>query len=160
MEQGSTWFLRAVIVVMGLLVLAFCIFAVPGLSVGISGFISASTGMRYFMLLDSYAAAIAFFVVLYQGLRLLNYIDKNVAFSTLSINALKNIKYFAVAISVFFFAGLPVPFRIAQIDDAPGLAPISFAVACAPLVIAVFAAVLQKLVQSALELKAENDLVI
>ena len=40
-----------------------------------------------------YVAAIPFFVALYQAFKLLSYIDKNQAFSELSVKALKKIKY-------------------------------------------------------------------
>jgi ABC-type tungstate transport system substrate-binding protein len=51
-------------------------------------------------------------------------------------------------------------YPIADADDAPGLIIIGAAIACAPVVIAVFAAVLERLLQSAIDLKSENDLTV
>ncbi len=57
-------------------------------------------------------------------------------------------------------AGVPLLFPIAEADDAPGLLLIGFAIAWGPIVVSIFAAVLEKLLQSALEIKSENDLTV
>jgi len=160
MKKGSTHFLRAVIIIMALAVLAFCIFVVPSVSLGVTGYLGASIILRYVIMAGAYISSIAFFIGLYQALLLLRYIDTNTAFSDLSAKALRIIGYCAVTMSAIYIAGLPVIYRLAQGDDAPGLIPLGTAFACAPLVVAVFAAVLRKLVQSAIEIKSENDLVI
>ena len=49
---------------------------------------------------------------------------------------------------------------IAQWDDAPGLALIDLVIIGASMVIAVFAAVLQRLLQEAIDIKTENDLTV
>ena len=75
---------------------------------------------------------------------ILGYIDKNKAFSGLSVRALKNIKYCAVTISIFYAAGMPVFYLMAEIDDAPGIIVIGLVIIFASMVIAVFAAVKSK----------------
>ncbi|MGV2643750.1 DUF2975 domain-containing protein, partial [Clostridium perfringens] len=45
-------------------------------------------------------------------------------------------------------------------DDAPGIILIGMALIFASIVIAVFAAVLQKLLQEAIDIKSENDLTV
>lgn len=102
---------------------------------------------------------IPFFIALYQTLKLLGYIDKDEAFSALSVTALKKIKYCAAAIIILFTLELPVFYLLTKADDAPGVL-MAMAVIFASLVIAVFAAVLQKLLQDAIDIKAENDLII
>lgn len=93
-------------------------------------------------------------------MKLLGQIDRNEAFSNISVTALKNIKRCAIIISGLFIVDLPFLYRIAEIDDAPGVLLFSLMIIFASIVIAVFAAVLQKLLTSALEMKSENDLTI
>lgn len=160
MKQGSTYFLRAVIFALGLGVLALCVFALPHLwRVGSEEFPIASRAL-FLIMICLYLTAIPFFIALWQALKLLSYIDKNKAFSELSVKTLRNIKYCAIAISGLYSANVPLLYPIADADDAPGLIIIGAAIACAPVVIAVFAAVLERLLQSAIDLKSENDLTV
>jgi hypothetical protein len=88
------------------------------------------------------------------------YIDKHQAFSELSVAALRKIKYCAVTISALYAAGMPWIFRVADMDDAPGVVAIALTIIFASLVVSTFAGVLQKLVQNAMEIKSENDLTV
>jgi biotin transporter BioY len=116
--------------------------------------------MKYLVLIYLYVTALPFYFALYQAFRLLNYIDQNKAFSELSVNALKLIKYCAVTISVLYAAGMPLFYLMAEIDDAPGIIVIGLVIIFASMVIAVFAAVLQKLLKEAIDIKSENDLTV
>lgn len=153
-KRGSTLFLRAAVAVIGLLVLAICIFPIPIV------LRDGDPGMYGPILLGLYVPALPFFFALYQAMKLLSYIDKNKAFSDLSVKALKNIKYCAVAISALFTAGMPYIFITADKDDAPGVIVIALVIIFASMVVAVFAALLQRLLQSAIDLKSENDLTV
>ncbi len=154
MKHGSTLFLKLVISLIGLTVLGLCLFL---LWVLIS---SENTGDFIPVLLGMYIAAIPFFFALYQTLKLLVYIDKSKAFSDLSVKALKNIKYCAITISVLYAASMPYLIYVAEIDDAPGVTALGLVFIFASIVIATFTAVLQKLLQDALDIKAENDLTV
>ena len=153
MKQGSTLFLKSVIYLMGLAVLALCII-IAGVT------ISGNAGMYIPMLLVMFLAAIPFFYGLYQGILLLSYIEKGTAFSELSVKAIKNIKQCAFAISVLYAAGMPYIIYAADKDDAPGAVVIGLVFIFAPLVVSVFAAVLEKLLQNAIDIKSENDLTV
>jgi hypothetical protein len=107
-----------------------------------------------------YVSAIPFFIALYQAFKLLSYIDKNKAFSEISVKALKNIKYCAITISGLYVVGMPFFYILAELDDAPGVILIGMLFIFASMVIAVFAAVLQRLLQEAIDIKSENDLTI
>lgn len=107
-----------------------------------------------------YVSAIPFFIALYQAFKLLTYIDKNKAFSEISVNVLKKIKYCATTISVLYVIMLPFVFLVADKDDAPGLIIFGTVPIFASMVIAVFAAVLQKLLKEAIDIKSENDLTV
>jgi MFS superfamily sulfate permease-like transporter len=150
MKQGTTLFLKIAVILIGIPVLAMCIFWLPG-------FVNY---LPYPILIGVYLTAISFFLALYQALKLLSYIDKNKAFSELSVNALKNIKYSAITISVLYAGLVPFLFPIADADDAPGLIGFPLIFIFASMVIAVFAAVLQKLLKEAIDIKSENDLTI
>lgn len=154
MKLDSTLFLKFIISLIGLGVLALCVFALP------AGIISDETGAYRPILIGMYVPAIPFFIALFQTLKLLNYIHKNKVFSELSVNALKNIKYCAIAISALYTAGMPYIFYVADQDDAPGVAAIGFVIIFASMVIATAAAVFQKLLQNAVDIKSENDLTV
>jgi hypothetical protein len=154
MKQGSTLFLKGVLVVLALGVLALCVFAIPPTigSFDINGYDPILIGI--------YVPTLPFFFAIYQAYRLLNLIEQNKAFSLDSVKALQKIKYSAISISLLYLAGMPFIFRVADKDDAPGVVLLGLVFACAPIVVAVFAAVLQKLMQSGLELKSENELTV
>lgn len=157
MKRGSTNFLRFVIFLIGLGVLSICLFALPIL---IKSELTREDFDYGYIFLGLYVTAIPFFFALYQAIKLLNYIDKNEAFSEFSVKALKNIKYCAVTISALFTIGMPYIFYVADRDDAPGLAALGFVIIFSSVVIATFAAVLEKLLQNAAKIKSENDLTI
>ncbi|RED55688.1 DUF2975 domain-containing protein [Cohnella lupini] len=160
MKRGTTFFLRLAIVLIGIAVLALCVFLVPEIANYAVELYPDRTYMRSLWYIDMYASAIPFYVALYQALQLLSYIDKNTAFSDLSVRALKNIKNCGIAISVLYALGLPLFYFVADRDDAPGIIVIGMVIVFASLVIAVFAAVLQKLLKEAIDIKSENDLTV
>jgi hypothetical protein len=55
---------------------------------------------------------------------------------------------------------MPFVFLAAEKDDAPGLVIVGMVPIFASLVIAVFAAVLKRLLQQAIDIKSENDLTV
>ncbi len=160
-KRVSTLFLKAVLVVIALVVVVACYFAFPSIWNGIQAeWPTLSKNVISLGLLSFFITLIPFLIALFQGFRLLQFIDKNIAFSELSIGALRIILFCAISMSVLYWLGMPLAFTVADLDDAPGLIIMWAAFASAPLVIATFAAVLQKLVQSALDMKADIDLTI
>lgn len=155
MKQGSTFILRSAVILLGLIILSICVFGIfPLISSG------EITGPYLPILVGLYIPAIPYFIALYHAMKLLDYIDKNIAFSNKSIHELKRIKFCAVIISIIFAAGLPYIYYVAQIDDAPGVFAIGLIIAFASATIATAAGVLQKLVQNAVDIKSENDLTV
>lgn len=159
-KPASTTFLKAVILLLGMGALALCIFAVPSIVSFAAELYPEHAYLKALVMIDLYGAAVPFYIALYQTFRLLGYIDQNMAFSEASVQVLKNIKHCAVAISGIFVIGLPLFYLMAEKDDAPGIIVIGMILIFASLVIAVFAAVLQKLLKDAIELKSENDLTV
>jgi len=160
MKQVSTLFLKIAVIFIGIPVLALCIFIVPQIGNLAEVLFPDMMIIKILVLTYLYLSAIPFYFALYQAFKLLGYIDKNKAFSELSVIALKNIKNSAISISVLHTLGLPLVFMMAEKDDAPGLILIALVIIFAALVIAVFAAVLQKLLKEAIDIKSENDLTV
>jgi Protein of unknown function (DUF3036). len=156
MKRGSTHFLRFVIFLMGVGVFALCIFALPAMWKGGSEEFPTASRAIFLIVIGLYATAIPFFIGLWQTLKLLTYIDQSRAFSELSVEALKNIKHCAIAITILYMGGVPLLAPIAQADDAPGLILAGTVIACAPMVVAVFATVLQKLLQNAIDINQKT----
>lgn len=154
--KKETLFLKVVIFLIGIPILALCLFGLP--------FVVKEAADAYWMikpiLIVMYVTAIPFFAALYQAWKLLSYIDKNIAFSEISVKALKIIKYCASSISVLYAAIMPFVYLLAEMDDAPGAIVIGLVIIFASIVIAVFAAVLEKLLKTAIDIKSENDLTI
>ncbi len=73
---------------------------------------------------------------------------------------MKKIKFAAFSISAIYAVILPFVYVVAEIDDAPGLILVGMIPIFASLVVAVFAAVLQKLLNEAIKIKSENDLTV
>ncbi|RUT28724.1 DUF2975 domain-containing protein [Paenibacillus zeisoli] len=158
-KRGSTNFLRAVIVLAGIAVLALCIFLVPHMANFAAKLYPNFVPMEYLVFIVMYGAAVPFYFALYQSFNLLRYIDENTAFSELSVKMLKNIKYCAITISSLYVLGLPLFHFIAKKVDPP-IAIMGLIIIFASLVIAVFAAVLQRLLQEAINMISENNLTI
>ncbi|ACT00320.1 DUF2975 domain-containing protein [Paenibacillus sp. JDR-2] len=160
MKRGTTLFLKMAVILIGIPILAFCIFLVPKIGNFAGESYPDIAYMKSLVLMDMYAAAIPFYFALYQAFKLLSYIDKNQAFSELSVKALKYIKYCAVTISAVYLLGMPLYHLMAEKVDPPSFMPMGTAIIFASMVIAVFAAVLQRLLQEAIQIKSENDLTI
>lgn len=160
MKRGSTLFLKLAVILMGIPILALCIFLVPELGDLAAQLLPDFAFIKYLVYIIFDASALPFYFALYQAFKLLRYIDKNEAFSQLSVNALKRIKQYAITISFLHLLVLPLFYLFADADDAPGVIFVGLIVPFASMVIAVFAAVLQKLLKEAIDIKSENDLTV
>lgn len=158
MERGTTLILKATVLLIGLVILAFCAMMLPMVVKEAADYFPAH--WVYPAVILMYIAAIPFYFALYQALKLLSCIDQNNAFSELAVTALKRIKYSAFSITVLYAACSPFLFLMADFDDAPGLLAVGMVIGFASFVVAVFAAVLEKLLKNAIDIKAENDLTV
>jgi len=159
MKIATTLFLKIAVILIGIPVLALCIFLVPELADAVADFLGIHS-IKYIIFILLYGGTLPFYFALYQAFKLLSYIDKNIAFSALSVRILMSIKYCAISICSLHVLGLPVYYLVADKDDAPGLIFVGMVIPFASLVIAVFAAVLQRLLQEAINIKSENDLTV
>lgn len=158
MKHGSTLFLKIAVFLIGMPVFTLCI-------VGLVSLVQNPANPEYAYILypivtGMFLTTIPFYFALYQALKLLGYIDKNEAFSQFSVEALKKIKFCAITISSMYVVIMPFIFLLADKDDAPGAIIMGAVPIFASIVIAVFAAVLQRLLQVAIDIKSENDLTV
>lgn len=163
LKRGSTLFLKLAVIVMGIPVLAMCLFLLPQIANEANEAVEKGSDVAYVVygiLMVMYVSAIPFYFALYQSFNLVSYIDKNQAFSELSVKALKKIKNCAIIVSGLYVVALPFVFILAEVDDAPGLVIVGMIPIFASMVIAVFAAVLQRLLKEAIDIKEENDLIV
>ncbi|HDR3900019.1 TPA: DUF2975 domain-containing protein [Bacillus cereus] len=159
LKRSSTTFLKVIIFLAGISVLALCIFLVPEMANFAANLYPNIAPMKYLVFIVMYGAAVPFYVALYQAFNLLQYIDEITAFSELSVKALKNIKRCAITISGLYVLSLPLFHFIAKKMDPP-IGLVGLIIVFASLVIAVFAAILQRLLQEAINIKSENDLTV
>jgi Protein of unknown function (DUF2975) len=158
--KRETLFLKIVVFLMGIPVLALCIFVLPEIAEFFAELNPELDYLQYPFLIGLYVTAIVFFAALYQTFKLLSYIDNNQAFSDLSVKALRKIKKCAITIGAFYVVFMPLIYLMAEMDDAPGIILIGMIIIFGCMVIAVFAAVLEKLLNNAIELKSENELTV
>lgn len=158
MKQGSTLFLKCVIILIAIVAI-FGMIRFPqteGRAVGLD-LISIYADP---LIIYSYIASLPFFFGLYQAFTLLNFIDKNKAFSQAAVNTLRNMKFAAISLIGFIVLALMYIRLFAQGDDPAGPTGLGMIVSFAAIVIATIAAVFQKLLQNAVDLKSENDLTV
>ncbi|HHU19076.1 MAG TPA: DUF2975 domain-containing protein [Bacilli bacterium] len=163
MKQVSTMFLKVVVISMGIPVLGLCIYLLPKIADVAFSHVADGDTLGYLILtilIVMAITAIPFYLGLYQTVKLLSYIEKDQAFSQISVTALTKIKNYAKLISALYVVILPMVYFVAEWDDAPGLILIDFVVIGASFALAVFASVLQRLLQTAIDYKEENDLTV
>lgn len=162
MKRSSTIFLQIVIVLIGIGALALMLWEphVEG--------VNAHATTLYEIYFDDpflayvYIGSIAFFMALYQAFKLLGYIGRNEVFSQASVKALRTIKYCALTI-VAFVVGAEAYFNIVQrgkSDDIAGGVMIGLLLIFISVVVAAAAAVFERTLQSAVDIKSENDLTV
>jgi hypothetical protein len=159
MKRISTVFLQAVIVLIGIVALAILI-RIP-LTEGRATNLDLFSIYSDPFILYGYAASIAFFVALYKAFKLLGYIGQNRVYSSISVKALKSIKYSAIVLSILIVAaGLYIRIFHSKEDDPAGFLAICIVTTFVSIVVATAAAIFEKLLQNAIDIKSENDLTI
>lgn len=158
MKQVSTLFLKIVIslIALGALVNMIWFPQTEGRATNLD-LISIYTDP---FIIYGYIASVPFFVALYQAIKLLGLVDKNKIFSQLSVKAVRNIKNCSIAIVGFLVVAILYIRITAQGDDPAGPTMVGFIAIFTSVVIATAAAVFERLLQNAVDLKSENDLTV
>jgi hypothetical protein len=158
LKPGSTLFLKVVILLIAIGVLAAMIRfpQTEGRATNLD-IISIYTDP---LIIYSYIASIPFFVALYQAFTLLGYVDANNVFSQRAVKAVRNIKYCAITISGFIILGILYIRLFVNGDDPAGPTALGIVTTFASIVIATAAALFERLLQNAVDIKSENDLTV
>ena len=107
-----------------------------------------------------YAGSIPFFTALYQALKVLGYAGQNKVFSLHSMKALRTIKYCAKVIVGFIVAAEAYLFIARPGDDIAGGVFMGLVIILVFGIVATAAAVFERALQSAVDIKSENDLTV
>ena len=158
MKRGSILFLRAVILLVGVGVLAGML-REPQLEGRNANADLATIYFRDPFLAYAYLGSLPFFFGLYQAFKLLGYVGQGEAFSPGASKALRYIKYCALAVIVFI-VGAEAYIILGVSDDRAGGVAMGIFATFVCLVTATAAAVLERVFQNAVDLKSENDLTI
>ena len=159
MRRGSILFLKAVILLVGVGVLAGLLWEpqVEGRNANADQF---TIYFRDPFLAYVYVGSLPFFFGLYQGFKLLGYAGRDQVFSPAAVDALRRIKYCALAVIGFIVGGEAYIILLAVSDDKAGGVAMGVSTGFACLVTATAAAVLERVLQSAVDLKSDNDLTV
>ena len=159
MKKNSTIFLQVAIVLIGMVALAAMI-RFP-LTEGRAVNLDLLSIYSDPFIVYGYLASIPFFVALYQAFKLLEYIGQNKVFSLNSVKALRTIKYCAIILSTLIvMAILYIRIFHSKDDDPAGAIAMGILTIFTSIVIAAAAAVFEKLLQTAVDIKSENDLTV
>ena len=160
MKRGSTTFLQIVVVLFGLGVLALLLWE-PQLE---GRNVHATQFEIYFtdpFLAYIYLAFVPFFIGVYQVFRLLGYARRNEMFSERAVRSLRTIKYCASATAVFIIGALAyIWIFVRGTDDIAGGVAMGLFITFVSAVTATVAALFERILQNAVDIKSENDLTI
>ena len=153
-----TIFLQAVIVLMGIGALALMLWEphIEGRNA------HATLPEIYFkdpFLAYAYLSSIPFFVALYQAIKVLGYIGENNAFSKPTLKALRTIKFCALAIIVYVAVG-ELFIVLGNSDDRAGGVFIGILITFGSVVIATAAAMFERILQNAVDIKSAKDIAV
>ncbi len=157
MKKSSTIFLQVVIVLIGSGALTFMIWEphVEGVNAHATWF------QMYFDFFVIYAfiGSIPFFAALYQAFKVLGYVRQNKTFSQPTVNSLRMIKYCALAL--IGFVAVSVLFMIGgEREDRPAGLFMRILVTFPSIIVATAAAISERILQNAVDIKLENDLTV
>ena len=156
MKRSSTIFLQVVIVLIGIGALALLLWEPQ-----IEGRNAHATNFEIYFkdpfLALVYIGSIPFFVALYQAFKVLGFAGKNKIFSHAAVKALRTIKYCALAIIGFVVVEEIFIMLNHGSDDPAGGVFMGVLITFGSIVIATAAAMFERILQNAVDIKFEND---
>jgi hypothetical protein len=157
MKRSSIIFLQAVVVLIGIGMLTLLLWEphVEGANQ------HATLWQMYFdpFILYVYLSFVPFFVALYQAFKVLGYAGRNEVFSPAAVLALRRMKYCAIAMLGFVVVSFVfMPFG--EQEDRPAGIFMRILIGFPSLVVATAAAMFERIVQNAVDLKSEHDLTV
>ncbi|MBI4117963.1 MAG: DUF2975 domain-containing protein [Parcubacteria group bacterium] len=166
MKKGSTVFLQVVVVALGIGVLVALLWE-PHLE---GRNVNATLFEIYFkdpFLAYVYLGSIPFFVGLWEAFKVLRYVGQNKTFSRSAVKALRIIKYCAlitagaiVAADAFLMIHARLYPELGAQDGPEGAVVLGIVAAFIAIVVGTAAAVFERVLQNAVDIKSENDLTV
>lgn len=158
MTRAPSFFLRAVVVLIGIGALAFLLWQphVEGRNA------DATVFEIYFkdpFLAFIYVGSVPFFVGLYHAFKVLGYAGRSSEISPSTVRSLRTIKRSAILLVAFIAVGEAIIISGPE-DDHAGPVAIGIVIAFASIVVATAMAVLERSMQNAVDLKSEHDLTV
>jgi len=152
-QRGSTTFLKVIILLAGIAVLALCIYWLPKATVRDARVHPETAYFLIPFLIWAYGLCITFSIALYQAFKLLTYIERNNAFSELSLKSLNSIKNCTFSVIFFLLLGIATLKVLSSVtgDDAAGPTSLSLMGILLTSIVATFVNVLQKPIKYFLE---------
>lgn len=158
MKRSSTVFLQIVLLLIGIGALALMLW-LPR----IEGRNLNSTNFEIYFkdpfLAYMYLVSASFFLALFHGFKLLGLAGKNQVFSMAAVKPMRTIKFCALALAGFVAIAILVILQN-ESDDAAGGVVMGVVIAFVSIVIAAAAALFERVLQSAVDIKSENDLTV
>ena len=158
MNRGTTLFLRAVLVLVGIGAVVFLLWE-PHLEGRNANATLVAIYFKDPFLAYVYVGSIPFFVGLYHGFKVLGYAGRNEEFSTSAVKSLRTIKYCAIALIGFVAVGVFVVVMSGS-DDRPAGVFMGILIILPSIVVATAMAVLERALQDAVDRKSEHDLTV
>ena len=159
MKNISIIFLQLVIVLIGIVALALLLWEpqIEGVNANATNFEIYFTD-PFLMLV--YAGSIPFFIALYKAFNVLGYTTQNKVFSQEVVQALRIIKYCAIVIIGFVIVEeIFIMMNLDSEDPGAGIF-MGIIITFGSIVVATVAAMFEQILQSAVDLKSENDLTV
>jgi hypothetical protein len=159
MKKASTIFLQVVVVLIGIGTLALLLWEphIEGRNAHATNF-----GM-YFkdpFLAYIYTAFLCFFVALNKAFQILGYVRQNKSFSQATVNAFRTIKYCALVFIGFIVGAEAYLLIVRPGDDIAGGVAMGLLLIFTTVTTATAAALFERLLQNAVDIKYENDLTV
>ncbi len=159
MKRSSTVFLQIVIVLIGVGALALLLWEPQ-----IEGVNAHATNFEIYFkdpfLALVYIGSIPFFAALYQAFKVLGYAGHNKIFSKEAVKSLRTIKYCALAIIGFVVIEEIFIMLNHGSDDPAGGVFMGVLITFGSILIATAAAMFERILQNAVDIKSENDLTV
>jgi len=156
--KRSSIFLQVVIVLIGIGVLALMLWEPQ-----IEGRNAHATLFEIYFkdpfLAYAYIGSTPFFVALYKAFKVLGYAGQNKVFSEAAVKALRTIKYCAISIIGFVAVG-EIFIMLDNSDDRAGGVFMGILITFGSVVVATAAALFERILQNAVDLKSGNDLTV
>jgi hypothetical protein len=158
MKRSSPLFLQLVIVLIAIGALALMLWEphIEGRNA------HATTFQIYFndpFLAYAYVGSIPFFVALYQAFKVVGYAGRSTVFSQAAVKALRTIKYCAIALIGFVAVG-ELFIMFSNSDDRAGGVFMGVLITFGSIVMATAAAMFERILQDAVDIKSENELTV